>query len=290
MRLQKHVKQVFMSANYVAVVALLIQSSTVLFAQDSTITDKPPVVRTSLLRGIARDGLNTGETILLTYVQPVHWQKRDFLRLGGALAISASALLVEERLSTYLQQNHTRGLDKLERVGYFLGKPTTNYPVMMALWASGVVTKNEWLRDTGLMVIASVTTSGLVQTAAKEIVGRARPGSQLGHLAFDPFSNDAGFHSFPSGHTMLSVATSWVLARQVKSVPLKVVFFALPVITGGSRVYVGAHWLSDVLLGSALGIACAESVLRLYPAIKANRAYSVSVVPTGTGASIVVKL
>ena len=89
---------------------------------------------------------------------------------------------------------------------------------------------------------------------------------------------------------MLSVATSWILARQVKSVPLKVVFYALPVITGGSRVYVGAHWLSDVLLGSALGIACAESVLRLYPAIKASRAYSVNVIPTGTGASLLVTL
>lgn len=279
-----------MSANSVGVLALLIYSSTALYAQDTTVIDKTPVGRRSFFNGIARDGLNTGETILATYAQPVHWQKKDFLRLGGALAISASALLVDERLSAYLQQNRTSGLDKLERVGYFLGKPTTNYPVMLAIWASGVVTKNEWLRDTGLMVIASVTTSGLVQTAAKELVGRARPGSQQGHLAFNPLSNDAGYHSFPSGHTMLSVATSWVLARQVKSVPLKVVFFALPVITGGSRVYVGAHWLSDVLLGSALGIACAESVLRLYPAIKANHAYSVSVIPNGTGASIVVKL
>lgn len=279
-----------MAAHYAPVLALLFYSSTSLSAQDTTVIDKAPVGKTTLLKSLASDGLNTGETILATYAQPIKWHKKDFVRLGGALAISASALLVEERLSAYLQQNRTNGLDKLERVGYFLGKPTTNYPVMVALWASGVVTKNDWLRDTGLMVIASVTTSGLVQTAAKELVGRARPGSQRGHLSFNPLSNDAGYHSFPSGHTMLSVATSWVLARQVNSVPLKVVFFALPVITGGSRVYVGAHWLSDVLLGSALGIACAESVLRLYPVIKANRAYSVSVVPTGTGASIVVRL
>jgi membrane-associated phospholipid phosphatase len=279
-----------MSAHYVTALALLLHSSSLLFAQDTTVVEQEPVVRPSLLRTVAQDGKHTGQTILRTYAQPLHWQKKDFLRLGGALAISASALLVDEQLSSYLQRNHTNGLDKLERVGYFLGKPTTNYPVMIALWASGVAVKNEWLRDTGLMVIASVTTSGLVQTAAKELAGRARPGARRGNLYFDPLSNNADYHSFPSGHTMLSVATSWILARQVKSVPLKVVFFALPVITGGSRVYVGAHWLSDVLLGSALGIACAESVLRLYPAIKANRAYSINVIPTGNGATLLVRL
>lgn len=279
-----------MSLKHLLLIALLLPTSRYLLAQDTAVVAPSPVVQTPFLKSIARDGEHTGKTILLTYAQPLHWQKKDFLRLGGALAISASALLVDEHLSAYLQRNHTPGLDRLERVGYFLGKPTTNYPVMIALWASGVATRNEWLRDTGLMVIASVTTSGLVQTAAKELAGRARPGAGRGNLYFDPLSNNSDYHSFPSGHTMLSVATSWILARQVKSVPLKVVFYALPVITGGSRVYVGAHWLSDVLLGSALGIACAESVLRLYPAIKASRAYSVNVIPTGTGASLLVTL
>lgn len=72
--------------------------------------------------------------------------------------------------------------------------------------------------------------------------------------------------------------------------PLKIVFYALPVITGASRIYVGAHWVSDVLLGSALGIACAESVLRLYPVLKTKPAFrSIRVVPGLNSASFVMQ-
>jgi membrane-associated phospholipid phosphatase len=158
---------------------------------------------------------------------------------------------------------------------------------MLVVWASGVIVNNDWLRDTGIMMIASVTSSGLIQTIAKEAVGRSRPVFGRGAFSFKPFGG-ADYHSFPSGHTMLSVATSWILARQVNFLPLKIVFYSLPVITGASRVYVGAHWLSDILLGSALGIACAEGVLRLYPLIKKNNAYSMTMTANGNGVGIAI--
>lgn len=144
---------------------------------------------------------------------------------------------------------------------------------------------NDWLRDTGIMVIASVTSSGLIQTLAKEAVGRSRPVTGRGAFDFKPFGG-AEYHSFPSGHTMLSVATSWILARQVNFVPLKIIFYSLPVITGASRIYVGAHWFSDIILGSALGIACAEGVLKLYPIIKENRKYSLQIITDANGIGI----
>jgi membrane-associated phospholipid phosphatase len=88
---------------------------------------------------------------------------------------------------------------------------------------------------------------------------------------------------------MLAVATSWILARQVKFVPLKVVFYAVPALTGLSRMYVGAHWFSDIVLGSALGIACAESVLKLYPKMKRKNRYLFSLVPTPGGAAVTLR-
>lgn len=265
--------------------SLIVRDSVVV--RDSVTAQPARIVKASIFRRVATDGVNTGETIIRTYARPFHWQKRDFLRLGGALAISASALLVDEKVYAFAQRNQNKAFDQVERVGFWLGKPTVNYPFMLIVWGSGVITKNDWLRDTGIMVIASVTTSGLIQTASKELVGRSRPQSERGAFLFRPLGGSA-YHSFPSGHTMLSIATSWVLARQVSYVPLKIVFYALPVITGASRIYVGAHWLSDVLLGSALGIACAEGVLRLYPVIKAKRAYSINIIPSLNGAGVVV--
>ncbi len=198
-------------------------------------------------------------------------------------------MLADEAVYKTFQRNKTPTLDKLEKVGDFMGQPEYNYPFMLTLWASGVILNNDWLRDTGIMVIASVTTSGLLQTFAKEAVGRSRPGSGGGPFDYKPFDGAVDYHSFPSGHTMLSVATAWILARQVNFMPLKIIFYSLPVITGASRIYVGAHWLSDIVLGSALGIACAESVLKLYPLLKENKKISVNLLPTPHGVGMVMK-
>ncbi|MGA0557559.1 phosphatase PAP2 family protein [Larkinella sp. VNQ87] len=259
---------------------VLAQDSTRVIIDTNAVTVAEKPVRSGIFHRVAQDGVNTFHTIVKAYARPLHWQKRDVLRFGGALAISAAGLLIEKELYAFTQRNQTPALDRLERVGFRLGQPQLNYPIMLTLWGSGVLLNNDWLRDTGIMVIASVTTSGLIQTASKEIFGRPRPNTGLGNVAFKPFGGPA-YHSFPSGHASLATATFWVLAKQVPYVPLKVVFYALPIITSASRIYVGAHWLSDVFLGTALGIAFAESVVRLYPLVKANRAISVKVTPVG---------
>ncbi|MFD1139469.1 phosphatase PAP2 family protein [Larkinella insperata] len=267
---------------------VLAQDSTLVqINPDSSIASQKPYLK-GVVQRVGQDGVSAFHTIVKSYARPLHWQKRDFLRLGGALAISAAGLLVEQRLYTFTQQNQTATLDHLERVGFRLGQPQLNYPIMLTLWGSGVLLNNDWLRDTGIMVIASVTTSGLIQTASKEIFGRPRPNTGMGNVALRPFGGPA-YHSFPSGHASLATATFWVLAKQVNWVPLKVVFYALPLITGASRIYAGAHWLSDVFLGTALGIAFAESVVRIYPLVKANRKYSLKLAPGPGGIGLLVR-
>jgi membrane-associated phospholipid phosphatase len=196
-------------------------------------------------------------------------------------------MFIDEPVYKLMLRNQNRTWNSMERVGNFLGQPENNYPIMLFVWASGVIVNNDWLRDTGIMIVASVTSSGIIQSISKEAVGRSRPIFGRGAFDFKPFGG-ADYHSFPSGHTMLSVATSWVLARQVNFLPLKIGFYALPIITGASRIYVGAHWLSDILLGSALGIACAESILRLYPLIKQRKNISMNMTANGNGMGIAV--
>lgn len=270
-----------MGLRHILLFILIILATLNLQAQDST------KVRDNIFKRVLTDGKNTVLTIAHTYAAPFHWQKNDFLMLGGVLAVSGATMLIDEPVYKLMLRNQNNTFDRLESVGDFLGQPENNYPIMLAVWASGAIINNTWLRDTGIMMIASVTSSGLLQTIAKEAVGRSRPGSGRGAFSFKPFGG-AEYHSFPSGHTMLSVANSWILARQVNFMPLKIVFYSLPVLTGASRVYVGAHWLSDIVLGSALGIACAESVLRLYPLIKENKKIAMRVTPTGRGLSICV--
>lgn len=86
----------------------------------------------------------------------------------------------------------------------------------------------------------------------KPLVGRVRPyevieGLKLiGKKATDP--------SFPSGHTAASIASAVALCRFLKkrySIPL----LALALLIGFSRLYIGIHYPTDVLMGLLDGIA-----------------------------------
>lgn len=255
-------------------------SSCLLHAQDSI----PAYPEERLFQRVKNDVLITGNTIIKAYKRPFQWKKKEWLMSGSLLALSAASSLIDRPIYAYFEEHSGKNpvVARIASVGDFLGQPEHNYPFMMTIWGLGIITKNEWLRDTGILLTASITSSGLVQTTLKEIVGRARPATGKGPYAFKPFGGRA-YHSFPSGHTMLALASGYILAHQITTKPLRFIVFAIPVITGFSRLHDGAHFFSDLILGSAIGIAFAEAVLNLYPKIKTEQRSKISLIPTMKG-------
>jgi undecaprenyl-diphosphatase len=99
--------------------------------------------------------------------------------------------------------------------------------------------------------------SAVVTTILKELVHRPRPSPDLVGVAA-PLAD----YSFPSGHvvqytTLFGFAffLVYVLARRSRARTALLVLLALPIVlVGPSRLYVGQHWLSDVLGGYAVSI------------------------------------
>ncbi|MFW6282652.1 MAG: phosphatase PAP2 family protein [Minisyncoccales bacterium] len=97
--------------------------------------------------------------------------------------------------------------------------------------------------DSGVFIIAFLFTGGLVYTL-KEFFQRARPEGLIEATTF----------SFPSGHTALSIVFYGFIAyfsyRYVKTPLRKIIIFlsiTLILFIGFSRIFLGIHWLSDVL-------------------------------------------
>ncbi|MFD7386825.1 phosphatase PAP2 family protein [Streptomyces anulatus] len=121
--------------------------------------------------------------------------------------------------------------------------------VVVALWWRGARPLALWLAGTSL--IASLLQQGL-----KAAVGRERPQWP------DPVDS-AHYAAFPSGHTMTAVVSCGLLVWLVRlygAGPLaRGAVLAVAVVSAvgvsATRVYLGVHWLTDVVGGALLGVA-----------------------------------
>jgi undecaprenyl-diphosphatase len=74
----------------------------------------------------------------------------------------------------------------------------------------------------------------------------------------------SGF-SFPSGHTASSVAAALVIAQIGPTQALLASAYAA--LMGFSRIYLKAHYLTDVVVGAVVGYFCGKFSIWLYPLI-----------------------
>lgn len=106
----------------------------------------------------------------------------------------------------------------------------------------------------GLLLTISLGSSCLLNLILKNIVQRVRP--MFPHLV------NASGYSFPSGHSMVSMAFYGLLIYIVyKKVDSKIKYFIITclviliLLIGLSRIYLGVHYLTDVIAGFALSLA-----------------------------------
>jgi undecaprenyl-diphosphatase len=117
-----------------------------------------------------------------------------------------------------------------------------------------------------LFVLSVNAVAGLLSIAFKMFFGRARPRllDMVGPFHFDMFSWKSSVLSFPSGHTVTAFATVTALAFMAPR--LGTWLFVLAVLIAASRVITGAHYLSDVIAGAALGLATVIVLRRAFAA------------------------
>jgi undecaprenyl-diphosphatase len=125
---------------------------------------------------------------------------------------------------------------------------------------------------TAAWVLTAIVLVAPLTTAVKELVGRVRPGFANGGARLESLS-------FPSGHssgsatlvTVVLVLVWPLLARTGRRVCLAL-GIALAVLVGLTRMWLGVHFLSDVLGGWALGVAWTLALAVAFGALPGGRA------------------
>jgi len=91
--------------------------------------------------------------------------------------------------------------------------------------------------------------------ALKNLVGRTRPWLDVPGLI--PLVEEGDPNSFPSGHTTAAFAAAAAWAGSLPRKWMGALAVGAAVCMGLSRLYVGVHYPSDVLVGALVGTACA---------------------------------
>jgi len=146
--------------------------------------------------------------------------------------------------------------------GERFGSPQVSYGITGGVYLFGLLSGNEKWRKTGVLLLSSNVTVGLLQTVLKTTVGRSRPQNNQGKFAFKPFSGVPGYRSFPSGHTILSFTTAHVIAKQFENPWVKAGIYTVGLISPVSRIWDGAHWLTDVGLSMVISVASVDAIDR----------------------------
>lgn len=113
--------------------------------------------------------------------------------------------------------------------------------------------RGDWL---GLQLLAGAYLGGaMLHWIAKPVVGRQRPGADIA------FTIESGL-SFPSGHasqasafwTALALLALAVASRHAWRAVIAATGASVVVLVATSRLYLGAHWITDVVAGTIVGV------------------------------------
>ncbi len=135
-----------------------------------------------------------------------------------------------------------------------------------AEWAFGTTPTLQLTAASALAFLISLAIGSAILHTMKTVLGRRRPRDELelGLYGFKPFGLNFRYDSFPSGHALTIFCVAVVLAGTLPA--LAFLWFAIALYLALTRALLNAHFLSDVLVGAAIGLITTREVLvHLFP-------------------------
>jgi len=181
------------------------------------------------------------------------------LLLWGVLA-HAGLTLADSGVANFVAGHRLGWLTPLMQLVTWLGSSFFIIPFGIA--AGGTLWRRRRTWQPLVMMAAAFLGAAGLYGIVKPAVGRARPPAAL-----QVGGPDIG-RAFPSGHATQSIAfygmlavvlIAWYAPRHPRLFVAGAALVTL--VIGGSRLYLGVHWLTDVLGGYALGLAWLSLVM-----------------------------
>jgi len=174
----------------------------------------------------------------------------------AAIAI-ATAFYFDDAVRDFIAQHQNARMRNFMRNVSLYGDWPSH--LVLGLLLLGIAWRRQskkWMRIF-LSMLMALAIAGVIGRGIQIATGRARPSVRTEEVR-NRFS--AKYNAFPSGHVAASTAFFGVLIFARRRIGLACL--PIPILIGLSRMYLGAHYLSDVICAAVLGIVCAAVVWR----------------------------
>ena len=174
----------------------------------------------------------------------------------SALVVIFPQSFIDVAFSREIQEHQNPLLDNLMKLVSWFGYSPGCIIVVAA--AALVFLLFKYRREALFVLLTAL--AGLVSTLVKILVNRPRPAEPIVHIV-----GKVSQQSFPSGHVLFYIVYFGfliVLMYRLTTIPkiirvgVSAISLLLIFIIPFSRIYLGAHWFTDVLGGFLLGILC----------------------------------
>jgi len=181
------------------------------------------------------------------WTAPFHLRGHD-ARWLAPLGVGTAALIATDRRTGDELAEFHRQLNASRTISY-LGSSYGVATIVGSFYLAGRAAHNERARETGILGAEALIDSGIVVTALKEITQRSRPRAGINRGDFFD-----GGTSFPSGHSIEAWSLATIIANEYHDHrAVQFAAYGLASAVSIARFTGRNHFLSDVLVGSAMG-------------------------------------
>lgn len=212
---------------------------------------------------------SVGGDVAHVFSAPFRLSRRGSLRLLAFTALTAGAIaFVDEPFDEeYAREGHNAFYlaHELAEIGQFYDEVSPlafTAGLSAAAFAGGLISKDQKLLTTARLLVESAVLTQLFAAGAKGVLGRSRPYTDRGARDFNffKFSSAEEYKSMPSGHVSSVFAIMTVLAKQYDHWWVQIPAYTFCAGVAFQRMESRNHWLSDTMVGGALGYWVASTL------------------------------
>ncbi|HXD31309.1 MAG TPA: phosphatase PAP2 family protein [Pyrinomonadaceae bacterium] len=191
------------------------------------------------------------------WTSPLHLQRADS-KWMIPFGIGSMALITTDRITGDEIAESTRQV-KASRIVSRGGSTLGTVAVTATFYLVGRAKHDSRARETGVLSAEALIDGAIVGSALKAITQRTRP---LAGIERSEFFD--GGNSFPSGHSVQAWSVATVIAQEYSDHPLvQVAAYGAATAVSLSRFTGHKHYISDVVVGSAIGYGIGRYVYRV---------------------------